>query len=272
VEEALGRGIAVPDNGIARSGMGIDAADLDGTGKEAVLIGNFAGEMLGLYRPGAGGLFVDGAQPAGVGTASRTSTTFGCLFADLNNDGWLDIVAANGHIDDRMEKGNAVPLRQRALFLINAGGNRFRAERLHDAALIGRGLATGDIDRDGDVDLVFTANGGQPVLLRNDEGVGRSIRLVLEGTRSGRSAIGSEVVATVPGRVLRRRVRSGSSYLSASELPITLGLGNAGEAHVAVRWATGGKETLGSLAAGQEYHVREGAGVVERLPLREEGR
>ncbi len=271
-EEAAMRGIALPETGLARSGMGIDAADLEGTGGETILIGNFADEMLGLYRPEAGSLYQDVAGKVGVGAASRPFTTFGCLFSDLNNDGWLDIVAANGHIDDRMEKGNPVPLRQRPLFLLNERGNRFREARLYDSALVGRGLAAGDIDRDGDVDLLITANGGKPVLLRNDEGEGGSLRLVLEGTRGNRSAIGAEVVATLPGRVLRRRVRSGSSYLSASELPITLGVGKQTGAEVSVRWPNGTREALGTLSIGQEYRVREGSGVVGTMALREESR
>lgn len=267
-EEALRRGAALAKDGSARSGMGIDSGDWDGSGREGLLVGNFVEEMLALLRP-TGPLFNDVADATGVGAASRPFTTFGCLFTDLNNDGWLDIVAANGHIDDKMERGSAVPLRQRPLFLINHGGKRFEEQVLEPRAIIGRGLAAGDIDRDGDADLLITANGGAPLLLRNEQRGQRSLRLVLEGVKSNRSAIGAEVVAKVGQRVIRRRVKSGSSFLSASELPLTVGLGSAAAAQVTVLWPSGARQSLGALTAGSEYTVVEGAGVRGTVRLRE---
>lgn len=260
-EEGMPYGIAIPNSGQARSGMGIDTGDWDDSGRESVLIGNFAEEMLGLYRLSGEGTFSDVANQVGVGAPSRSSTTFGCLFADLNNDGWLDIVAANGHIDDRMEKGNAVPLRQRPLFLMNQSGTGFQPHAYFEQPLIGRGLAAADIDRDGALDLLITTNGGTPVLLHNDGREGHSLRLVLEGARCNRSALGALVTATVGTRVLRRHVKGGCAYLSASELPLTLGLGTADAAKVSVQWPGGAREELGTLAAGQEYRIREGQGV-----------
>jgi enediyne biosynthesis protein E4 len=110
------------------------------------------------------------------------------------------------------------------------------------------------------------------VLLQNGGGAGQSARLVLEGTRSNRSGIGAAIVARVGGRVLRRAVRSGSSYLSASELAVTLGWGAARQAErVTVRWPSGRVDELGPLAAGKEYRVREGAGVVGTAALRGRG-
>jgi enediyne biosynthesis protein E4 len=183
---------------------------------------------------------------------------------------WLDIATANGHIDAKAEKDTPAPLAQRPLFLLNQGGTNFREAHLYDQPLVGRGLAAGDWNRDGVVDLLLTTNGGAPVLLRNGGGQGRSVRLVLEGTRSNRSGIGATIVARVGGRgracpcpLVRRWVRSGSGYLSASELAVTLGLGTARQAErVTVRWPSGRVDELGPLAAGQEYRVREGAGVV----------
>jgi hypothetical protein len=194
-------------------------------------------------------------------------TTFGCLFTDLDNDGWLDIVAANGHIDDKAEQGTPAPLRQAPLFLLNQAGKRFRPAMLYDRPLVARGLAAGDWNRDGVTDLLLTTNGGPPVLLEGGGG-GRSLRLVLEGTRSNRSGIGAEIIARIGARSVRRRVRSGSSYLSASELPVTLGLGTATRAErVTVRWPSGRVDELPALLAGSEYRVREGAGVVQATPL-----
>ncbi len=267
-EQGVTAGMALPEGGEARSGMGIDAGDWDGSGRESLLIGNFWDEMLSLYEPNEHGLFADRARVAGIGGPSRAFTTFGCLFVDLNNDGWLDVATANGHIDQQLKAGEAVPLAQRPLFLVNQAGRGFREARLFDRPLVGRGLAAGDWNRDGAIDLLLTTNGGAPVLLQNAGGAGRSLRLVLEGTRSNRSAIGAEVIAQVGGRSLRRRVRSGSSYLSASELALTLGLGDSRQAErITIRWPSGAVEALRDLSAGSEYRVREGSGVVRALPL-----
>jgi enediyne biosynthesis protein E4 len=271
-EQGLSAGMALPDTGEARSGMGIDAADWDESGRESLLIGNFWDEMLSLYRPDAQGLYSDQAPAVGLGEPSRQSTTFGCLFVDLNNDGWLDLAAANGHIDEKMAQDTPIPWRQRPLFLLNQAGKRFQEVRLYDRPLVGRGLAAGDWDRDGAVDLLLTTNGGAPVLLRNGGGHGRSIRLVLEGARSNRSGIGAEVVARAGGRVMRRRVRSGSSYLTASELAVTLGLGEQRQVErLTVRWPSGRIDELTDLAADQEYRLREGAGIVRTAPLVQAG-
>lgn len=271
-EQGTATGMALPPEGTARSGMGIDAGDWDGSRGESLVIGNFVSEMLSLYVPGDAGLFTDRGTAANVAEPSRPFTTFGCLFADLDNDGWLDIIAANGHIDDKAEKGDPVPLRQRPLFLHNDGGHAFKEAKLYETPLVGRGLATADWDRDGAVDVAITTNGGAPVLLRNTGGSGHSLRLVLEGTKSNRSAIGAVVEAEVGKRVLHRRVKSGSSYLSACELPLTLGLGNATQVdRLTLRWPNGAEEKLPALTAGNEYHIREGSGVTATIPLRVPG-
>jgi hypothetical protein len=258
-EEGMAAGVALPENGEARSGMGIDAGDWDGSGRESLLIGNFPEEMMGLYRSDADGIFADVADKVGVAKASYPFTTFGCLWVDLDNDGWLDIAAANGHIDATSGGRVAYPHAQRPLFLRNEEGRRFRQIDPFTRALVGRGLAAADVDRDGDLDLLLTVNGGAPLLLRNDGGNrGGSIRVTLEGSTSNRSAIGAEVTAWVGRRALRRRVRSGSSYLSQSELPLTLGLGAAAAVdRLEITWPSGATQTLTGIPAGQALTVRE---------------
>jgi enediyne biosynthesis protein E4 len=259
-EKGIEAGIAYPESGEARSGMGIDAGDWQGSGQEGLLIGNFPEEMLGLYRSAGDALFTDVAESVGVGRPSLPYTTFGCLLVDLDNDGWLDIATANGHIDAKHDKGPSVTYAQRPLFFRNEGGSSFRPVTAFPRAVVGRGLAAADIDGDGDLDLVLTTNGGAPLLLRNETGSQRhSLRVRLEGVKSNRSGIGAEVTAWVGGRAVRRRVRSGSSYLSQSELPVTLGLGEAERVdRLEVSWPSGAKDLLVNLPAGRPITVREG--------------
>src|SRR5262249_45154851 len=156
-----------------------------GSGHAGLLIGNFPEEMLGLYRSAGEGLFTDVAETVGVGRPSLPYTTFGCLLVDLDNDGWLDITTANGHIDQKYEKGSPVTYAQRPLFFHNEGGTAFRPITAFSQAVVGRGLAAADIDGDGDLDLVLTTNGGAPLLLRNEGGNARhSLRVTLQGVKS----------------------------------------------------------------------------------------
>jgi hypothetical protein len=176
----------------------------------------------------------------------------------MDNDGWLDIAAANGHIDSTPDK---ISYRhaQRALFLRNEEGRRFRRFDGFSRAVVGRGLAAADVDRDGDLDLLLTVNGGAPLLLRNDgDRRGKSVRVTLEGSRSNRSAIGAQVTAWIGDRAIYRRVRSGSSYLSQSELPLTIGMGDAPAFdRLEIAWPSGQTQTLSHVRAGQALTVRE---------------
>jgi hypothetical protein len=257
-EEGVASGMAFSEEGEARSGMGIDAGDWDESGRESLIIGNFPEEMMGLYRNERDGVFADVAEKTGVGKASYPFTTFGCLWVDLNNDGWLDIVAANGHID-ATPGGTSFRHAQRPLFLRNEQGKSFRKLDSFSRSVVGRGLAAADIDRDGDLDLLLTVNGGTPLLLRNDTPRdNRSVRVTLEGAASNRSAIGAAVTAWVGERAIRRRVKSGSSYLSQSELPLTLGIGNAPALdRIEIDWPSGTRQTLHNVPAGQALTVKE---------------
>jgi len=233
---AVEAGIAFSTDGKARAGMGVDAADFDNSGVAGLAITNFDNEMIGLYRALGNGTYEDIATQSGVGLPSKTTLGFGCLFADINLDGALDLIAANGHIDDtvRSLRGNVGYAQPPQLFLNNfpdQGKRTFRdvssdvGEGFRQPK-VGRGLACGDFDRDGDLDILMTTNNGPAYLYRNDQSAGnRSIRFRLVGKQSNRDAIGATVRIYHGGATQSRLVKSGSSYLSQSELPVTFGLG-----------------------------------------------
>jgi len=249
--------------------MGVDAADLDGSGRPAVAVTNFDNEMVGLYRPASPGAYDDVAVRAGVGAPSRNTLGFGCVFADLDLDGQLDLVIANGHIDETVRniRGNVGYAQPPHLFH-NRGDGTFR-DRAGEAGAafaeprVGRGLACGDFDNDGDVDLLMTSNNGAARLFRNDQLSGnRSLRIRLVGTKSNRDGIGALVRIFHGGTSQSRLVKSGSSYLSQSELPVTFGLGRRDRVdRVVVEWPSGRTEEFANVAAGQAYDCTEGQGL-----------
>ena len=266
---ALGAGVALSEDGKARAGMGVDAADFDNSGRTGVAITNFEGEMVGLFRAQEGGHYDDIAIAAGVGGPSRTRLGFGCVFADLDLDGGLDLLVANGHIDDtvRNVRGNAGHAQPPQMFL-NRGGGVFRDVSASVGAAfaeprVGRGLAYGDFDGDGDVDILMTTNNGPAVLLRNDRDAGnRSLRFRLIGTKSNRDAIGAAVRIFHGGTSQTRTVKSGSSYLSQSELPVTFGVGPRDRVdRVVITWPSGRVEEFANVAAGKSYDCVEGKGM-----------
>jgi enediyne biosynthesis protein E4 len=266
---AVEAGVAFSTEGKARAGMGVDAADFDNSGRASLAITNFDNEMIGLYRPSGAAVYEDVAMRAGVGAPSRTTLGFGCLFADLSLDGALDLIVCNGHIDETVRniRGNVGYAQPPQLFL-NQGNGTFRdaakaAGGGFDAARVGRGLACADFDRDGDLDVLITTNGGAPALFKTDVRSGhRSIRFRLVGTKSSRDAIGATVRIQHGGSSQTRVVKSGSSYLSQSELPLTFGLGPRDRIDVAVvTWPSGRTEEFKNLTAGRAYECVEGKGI-----------
>lgn len=263
-------GLAFSTEGKARAGMGADAADFDNSGVPGLAITNFDNEMIGLYRPGGRGLFEDVAMKSGVGAASRNSLGFGCAFADFDLDGALDLVVANGHIDETVRniRGNVGYAQPPHLFL-NQGGGVFReaaslAGREFAQPRVGRGLACADFDRDGDVDLLVTTNNGPAFLFRNDQTAGRRfVRFRLAGTTSNRDAIGATVRVFHGGTSQSRLVKSGSSYLSQSELPVTFGVGILDRLdRVVISWPNGRTEEFTNVATGKSYDCVEGKGML----------
>jgi enediyne biosynthesis protein E4 len=268
-DSAVEAGLAFSTEGKARAGMGVDVADFDNSGVPGVAITNFDNEMIGLYRM-TGKSFEDIAPQSGVGIASRNSLGFGCAFLDVNLDGSLDFAVANGHIDETVRniRGNVGYAQPPQLFLNTGKGNfhdvAAEAGGSFDQPKVGRGLAYGDFDRDGDLDLLITTNNGPAYLYRNDLLSGnRSIRFQLIGTKSNRDAIGTTVQIFSAGVQQSRMVKGGSSYLSQSELPVTFGLEKRDRIERAViYWPSGRTEEFKNLSAGRTYECTEGKGIV----------
>jgi hypothetical protein len=267
-EAGVQAGVAFSADGRARAGMGIDAGDIDGSGRSSLAITNFDGEMIGLYRAQGGGLFTDVATRAGVGQASRNRLGFGCVFADVDLDGALDLIVGNGHIDATARAGRGIGQAQPPLLFLNRGDGTFREAAAEAGGgfvtpRVARGLACADFDRDGDVDLLMTTNNGPAVLFRNDQLAGhRGIRFRLTGTTSNRDGIGALVRIFHGGTSQSRLVKSGSSYLSQSELPVTFGVGRRDRIDRAViAWPSGRTEEFKNLAAGRAYECVEGKGL-----------
>jgi len=267
---AVEMGLAFSNEGKARAGMGVDIADFDNSGKPGIVVTNFDNEMIGLYRLD-GKNFDDIALQSGVGSASRNTLGFGCVFFDANLDSLVDLVVANGHIDETVRniRGNVGYAQPPQLFL-NEGNSEFRDVAAEVGggfadSKVGRGLAVADFDRDGDLDLLLTTNNGPAYLYRNDQLAGnRSVRLHLVGTKSNRDAIGAAVHLHGNGQVQTRFVRSGSSYLSQSELPLTFGLGKAHSVEkLVVDWPSGNSEEYAKLKPGSAYQLIESKGIRE---------
>ena len=270
---AVTAAVAFSETGVARAGMGADAADYDDSGLPGLVIGNFSNEMLALYHNEGNGLFIDEAPRSPLGRATLLTLTFGCFFFDADLDGRLDIFAANGHVaDDVGRVQTRVSHAQRPQLFRNLGGGRFEevtgAGEGFDAPLVGRGTAYADADGDGDLDVVITANGGAPRLLRNDTAAGNVLRVRLVGTSANRDGVGARIEVTAGGRTPWRRVRTGSSYASQSELPVSFGLGSATQVEaVRVAWPGGRVDELGPVEANRSITIEEGAGIVEMSPI-----
>jgi hypothetical protein len=263
----MAAGVAFSESGVARAAMGVDAADFDGSGRPSLLIGNFSNEMMALYHNEGTGLFIDEAPTSTIGQASLLSLTFGCFFFDYDLDGLPDIFAANGHVADDIEAVQPkVKYAQPPHLFRNLGGKRFEAVSARSGEafalpMVARGAAYADFDGDGDLDVLVTSNGGAARLLRNDGGNrNHYLRVRTVGTRSNRDGIGARVTLTTPtGGKLWGLVRTGSSYCSQSELPLTFGLGAGMKAaRVEVAWPSGRVDVLTDVAADKTISIEEG--------------
>jgi len=271
-EKAVVAGVAFSEDGVARAGMGVDAVDYDRSGATSLLITNFSNQMLSLYHNEGKGLFVDEAPRSEVGRASLLTLGFGCFFFDYDLDGWPDILIANGHIDSDIQRvqPNVKYAMPPHLFRNMGKGDFVEVTKSLGAAFgaprVGRGAAYADIGNRGRLDLLLSTNGG-PVYLFENEASGaaatnKSLRVKLAGTKSNGDGIGAVVKVTADGDWQSQMLRSGSSYLSASELVLTYGLAQHDRADsVEIRWPSGQVEKLSNVAAGQTITVTEGKGI-----------
>ncbi len=259
-EDGLAAGVAFGEDGVARGAMGVDAADYDRSGRQALVVGNFSNQMLGLYHNEGNGLFVDEAPRSPIGRASLLNLTFGLFFFDYDLDGYPDIFAANGHIEE--EIGRVQPKIQYAelpLLFHNQGNGKFDPVAAFAKPMVARGAAYGDFDRDGDLDILVSQNNGPAALYRNDGGNRNHwLQLRLEGTKSNRDGIGAVVRVTSAGGAQSQTVHSGSSYCSASDLALTFGLGkDATASEIDIYWPSGAHQKLSSVKADQRMIVKE---------------
>jgi hypothetical protein len=272
-ERAVSAGIAFSEDGIARAGMGVDAADYDRSGHASLIITNFSNQMLSLYHNEGNGLFVDEAPRSEVGRATLVTLGFGCFFFDYDNDGWLDILVADGHIENEIERvQKRVSYAEPPHLFRNLGNGKFeevtpKVGSAFAAPKVARGTAYADINNDGTLDVLMTTNGGPVHLYRSQGSTNQSLRVKLVGTRSNRDGIGAVVRIASSGDKHWLMMKSGSSYLSQSELVLTFGLGSKTKADtIEVHWPSGQVDKLSNIVSGQTVTIEEGKGVTGVRP------
>lgn len=277
-DTAFSAGVAFSDAGKARAGMGTDSSDYDQSGRQSLVVGNFTNESMALYHNDGSGLFSDRATDSDIATASAKSLTFSTFFFDYDLDGWPDIFALNGHVaDDVSVTQPSIHYAESPLLFRNLGKGHFEnvtnkvGAVLHQP-IVGRGAAYLDFDNDGDLDLVLTTSNGPVKLLRNDNGNQNDmLRVRTIGTKSNRDGIGAKItVKTNKGMRLFEMVKSGSSYLSQSEMPLTFGLGKPepGKTEgLEIVWPSGKKESISNITPNQTITLKEGSGIVSTAPI-----
>jgi enediyne biosynthesis protein E4 len=263
-EVALEAGVAFDPNGSARGGMGVDAEDLDGDGYLEIFVANFSAETNALFHNDKEGLFTEVTNKLGLGTISLPESGFGSRFFDYNNDGLVDLFVLNGHPFEPINKLFPETTYRERPFLFENTGQGFRdVAAEHGSPLkkmyAGRGLAVGDIDNDGDSDLLLMNVGEPPVLLRNDGGnANHWLGIKLVGTRSNRDAVGTKITVTAGGKRRSKQRLAGASYCSASDPRLLIGLGaNPKIDEVEIRWPSGQITSLKNVRADQYLTIKE---------------
>ena len=273
-EVGLLAGVALGEEGKPLAGMGTDLGDIDNDGLLEVIVTNLSRQTHNLYRNLGNGFYIDATFPSGVGTATLPFVGFGTAFFDYDNDTDLDLAIANGDVIDNIELfRDDTTYPQRNLLLANDGTGRFEDVGLRsgpgfDLEKVGRALAVGDLDNDGDLDLLIVNSGQTADLLRNDGGnQNNSILVRLVGEESNRDGIGARLRLEVDGKTLSRDLKAGSSYLAQNDLRVHFGLGQSESANrLEVAWPSGTVDAVENLGANQVITVSEGRGAISRDP------
>ena len=280
-DQALLVGVAYGEDGVARAGMGVDLGDYDRNGTPDIYVTNFSLEPNSLHRNNGNGTFTETTFGAGVGNPTLLFLGFGTAFKDFDHDGWLDLFAANGHVIDNISLFDpSITYAQTNQLFRNDGDGRFtdvsdRAGGPFQVERVHRGAAFGDVDNDGDIDILVTTVNDVPLLLRNNGTGGSggnggydSLLVSTEGVRSNRNGIGARVTVVTDAQRQRREIRSGYSYLAANDLRAHFGLGtSAGADSVIVDWPSGARDIVTGVEGGQWITIREDAGIVLQTPL-----
>ena len=286
-DQALLAGVAYGEDGVARAGMGVDLGDYDRNGTPDIYVTNFSLEPNSLHRNNGNGTFTETTFGAGVGNPTLLFLGFGTAFKDFDHDGWLDLFAANGHVIDNISLfDSSITYAQTNQLFRNDGDGRFtdvsdRAGAPFQVERVHRGAAFGDVDNDGDIDILVTTVNDVPLLLRNDgiggtggsggtreSDVSASLLVSTEGVRSNRNGIGARVTVVTDAQRQRREIRSGYSYLAANDLRAHFGLGaSTGADSLIVDWPSGARDVVTGIEGGQWITIREDAGIVLQTPL-----
>jgi hypothetical protein len=255
-------GAAVSGAGDYQAGMGVDAEDLTGDGLPELFATHFREDYNTLYLNLDGRTYQDISARAGIVKDSLPDVGWGCALADFDNDGHLDMMVVNGHIDDNLTAltGTEIPQAEPAKLWRNQGDGRFRLVRdagaFFDTGHVARGAAFGDLDDDGDIDVVVSLMDDHPAILINESAPHPWIRLELVAGRSGRPAIGAVAEVHAEGRVIHRQLKGGGSYLSAGDPRLLIGLGSAERVErVVIHWPGGTRSELAAPATYQSHRI-----------------
>jgi hypothetical protein len=253
--------------GLEEGSMGVDFSDIDNNGNLDIVVTNFLAEPTALYSQESPLLFREISDSIGIGESSRARLSFGLDFFDADNDGDEDLVVANGHVEDNVAlNSDSVTFEQQNTLFENTGDGRF--VDVSDAAGTGftdkqvsRGLATADLDNDGDLDFVIANNGGAAQIVFNETAnMGNFVGLALEGITSNRNAIGARLVAKIGGKTIERQIMGSQSYISVSDFRVHFGLGKSDKIDsLEVYWPGGEKQIVNNIAAGKYYALKQGS-------------